>query len=104
MRKLKKITNRFAAAALAAVMLTAQLPVNAFAAKNVEQEIAEETVATQEMTAASETADIPESKPSTEVPEQTEGRDEAETPEQTENKDESEAPDPLLLLSSFFMI
>ena len=92
MRKLKKITKRFAPAALAAVMLTAQLPVNAFAAKNGEQVVSGEAAATKEMTAAAETADIPESKPSTEVP------------EQPEDRDESETPDPLLLLSSFFMI
>ena len=89
MKNMKERWKRAAAIGLAAILLTAQLPVTAFAEEAVMQETAAEPVTTQEMTAASEAPEQPEGIIAPEVPEQPEG---TAAPEQPEIGTGDEAP------------
>lgn len=86
MKNMKERWKRAAAIGLAAILLTAQLPVTAFAEEAVMQETAAEPVTTQEMTAASEAPEQPEGIIAPEQPEGT------AAPEQPEIGTGDEAP------------
>ncbi len=98
MKNMKERWKR-AAIGLAAILLTVQLPVTAFAEETVMQETVAEPVTTQEMTAASEAPEQTENKVASEAPEQSEnetaaeGETAPEVPEQPEGTVAPETPE-----------